>query len=831
MSQTFDFTAQTVGTFLDAIAGVTVLIAPANKFVVNTGKTLDAVGGSGFNTAGKAVYGLPAGSESIESLTLAPNGLYQHSGGLLRASVVGTGTAAKMLGYRVAVGNNATDFGIVGIMADGSLSNSAQYYQTLPSSTLPVNVTVVTGTGTTDGTFAINPAGTVVRVGIFQNSVQLGAYNYDNTATDTSNGSTATYRASKGTKYGVFTDTNALANSISSTSIVTGYVAGTIAPTFNTSIANCYARVSAPYTLDGSATKRQAGASALVYSLTATVAGVTINSATGLITVNPTTAGAATTITVQVNDPDATAVTQSFQLTVHRARVLRTSMEFLAFNVPQANLTAAQADGFTGIDYGQYDFNGGSVSAGQAWDAARIAVPLKGSIIPGYSARDSASLPDWTSDALHFLQDTTSILLASVDEPLTADRTISGTAGQTRQTAAEFNTFMTSVRAIATSNSLAMRGGYVNLTNGINRDGSIIPHLQSPEVDYIGMDEYPSAYTGHSFIVGTQGGGYSFTSTNSGMSAYNWVQNRTFTPTQGAGVGTTVPISTFGAGYICYLQLGQIGSGGAMPTVAQNMREAMSAIIHGATDFVGFQTYTDTPFTAYNFNSIYRPLIAEIKRRVAVIQGRGKLFSAAGGRTKIVPRNSAVSTSGNSTNASDSTASIQTGATTAASWASPVGNQMQGGFEAAEFYSDDGTTKDRMILNLTNDTYVLNDATWGISGLSFAPMEAKYFAGTDAAFSNNLLSVAGWASHTAQTLATINNLLPDVAGSPRTITGRSITAGEVTANANASGILYGATLPTVGDGTGTTGGIAITLTEPKSGGGTRVTNLKAAITP
>ena len=60
------------------------------------------------------------------------------------------------------------------------------------------------------------------------------------------------------------------------------------------------------------------------------------------------------------------------------------------------------------------------------------------------------------------------------------------------------------------------------------------------------------------------------------------------------------------------------------------------------------------------------------------------------------------------------------------------------------------------------------------------------------------------------------------------MSGRSITAGEVAANSDASGLNYAATLPAQGNGS--TGGVSVTLTEPVSGASPRVTVLTATIT-
>jgi len=89
---------------------------------------------------------------------------------------------------------------------------------------------------------------------------------------------------------------------------------------------------------------------------------------------------------------------------------------------------------------------------------------------------------------------------------------------------------------------------------------------------------------------------------------------------------------------------------------------------------------------------------------------------------------------------------------------------------------------------------------------------------------------SGYAARGGDTLTPFLNLLPSVAGQPRTVTGRSITAHEVVANSDGSGLIYGLINPTVGDGTAATGGITVTLTEPVSGSSPRVTVLTATIT-
>ena len=85
-------------------------------------------------------------------------------------------------------------------------------------------------------------------------------------------------------------------------------------------------------------------------------------------------------------------------------------------------------------------------------------------------------------------------------------------------------------------------------------------------------------------------------------------------------------------------------------------------------------------------------------------------MSAKGGRTRNVVRRSAVAATapGGSDNGPPDTGAV---------WKAPVGNQMQGGYEAVECFSDDGVNSIRIINHLEYAGYVLKDDTWGITNL------------------------------------------------------------------------------------------------------------------
>lgn len=124
---------------------------------------------------------------------------------------------------------------------------------------------------------------------------------------------------------------------------------------------------------------------------------------------------------------------------------------------------------------------------------------------------------------------------------------------------------------------------------------------------------------------------------------------------------------------------------------------------------------------------------------LAVMQSAGCLIdSTNGGRVPFVKRMSAPLTKPLGLNYPGTFPKDTTGAT--AVFQSPLGTQMQGGFEGLSIIGSNGAVY-YLILNLLGQSATLNDTLWGISGMAFTAYEARFVAAT--ALATNLFTESG----------------------------------------------------------------------------------------
>ena len=814
MTQTIDFSTLTVGSFLDAVAGVSLLVAPANVMRVATGGNIDNAGQVGdFTTQGFAVLTVPVGAETIESITvqISANGVARCAGGILSAGTAGTGAAQIVNGYVCGVNNSLTDFGIYRYnLTTGAYET--RYFWTLPSGTLPWTATKQT-------------VGGVVQLGVFQNGVQVGAYQND----------TGSPYTAVGTKYGVFITKNA-GLTVLSGKLILGPAAAVAGPT-NTTLP----------TITGTA---QAGAVLVVasgtWSSTGTIthqwnaAGAAIAGATGSTYV-PATADVGKTITVTETNtqggftPSATSAATAVIIAAAAAPAPG-PLKFYhgAYNVDETSLQSAWNAGFRVVSYDQYDFNGNSLAAANSWDAQRKnlrdnlnnVITMPAYLVPGLTINNTflPDVRDLTSLMDRALRDPTVLAFATTDEPGTVDRrTTSNPAGPfaVRQSPDEMIAYRKTINDYATANGLTKKPFYCNDTQLTYMNPSHAGYMNCAALDWFGSDYYPVAL-GLGAIFGTYVGGFDFSATQAGTSAWRATKQ----PTNSV---TLSQDRTHGGHYIAFGQMGAERTDGKTPTVAQTYILSWDPIINGAGGLLEFVTNT-TNFT-WNYNFMYTPWNTEFQGHLDLLQARGHLMAPGGGRTPSDTRHSPVADNG------DGSGTVAVGYTGPWRPITDGTTQIQGGFTSAKFYSPDRTTWTTLILNMLNVDQVLNDniaGGYGITGMSFpANRPIKAFASTDTAFATDLFAgtlaaAPGWGTHTGTVLTRILNLLPDVPGQPRTLSGHSVLTGEVTANANVSALLYGAVFPIKGNGT--TGGINVTLSEPIAGASPRVTVLTATIT-
>ena len=548
------------------------------------------------------------------------------------------------------------------------------------------------------------------------------------------------------------------------------------------------------------------------------------------------------------------------------------SFEYHAFYVQSAALAQCKSDGFTTIAGGQFDHDDGesgvgavNVANGKQWAVNVGNAGLKYTVMPGFSSSNTYN-PDYTDDRTgidYALQDPNCVGFNLQDEVLTQDfnptsftqaaiRDVNGKAEPGgapfiyRQAAVDMTAFYVAAKARATALAVPMKQTYMNqgeyVVPGDNQRA-----ILNATTGVVGSDKY-FADAQISRLIGTTFNGQAFMGTREMHSIYMATVVPNYRTQLREGTHdqiSTAPVQSLGSGFLPYIQFSTFTkftvdgvTPAKLPTPAENWSIMVSVLhIGNCVAIGGFMVhFTSTtngvtdPYVQYAFNPYYKPTLTRHKALTALLQSRGKLMSASGDRTAVDFYPSPPSLDTGSIIA-DSNMTFQD----VGSVAVPAGTTGWGvgGFALSKLWNDGKTAHDKLLTNLTKDTLTITNFTaFGITSMTFAPLESKLFDGTDTAFATNLMPAlaagSGWAARGGFALTPINNLLPSVVGQPRTMSGRSITAGEVAANSDASGLNYAATLPAQGNGS--TGGVSVTLTEPVSGGSPRVTVLTATIT-
>ena len=171
-------------------------------------------------------------------------------------------------------------------------------------------------------------------------------------------------------------------------------------------------------------------------------------------------------------------------------------------------------------------------------------------------------------------------------------------------------------------------------------------------------------------------------------------------------------------------------------TDQQSWRVFGSNLVMGGAGLCWFDTTFGKTFetTGILIHPELESTIRGIDVAIDTLEATGCLMSARGGRTRNIVRRSAVGATapGGSENGPPDNGAI---------WKAPTGNQMQGGYEAVECFSDDGSFSIRIINHLEYTGLPLTDVAWGIEGLVMGEGKAGVaaFSSKDG-FKTNLLA-------------------------------------------------------------------------------------------
>ena len=567
-------------------------------------------------------------------------------------------------------------------------------------------------------------------------------------------------------------------------------------------------------------------------------------------------------------------------------RLKNTAFDYHAFYVGSQYLAQCKADGWT-VDYGSgyYDFPDGNqgVLSGQKWaaqfGAGGTAAGMKYVIQPGYSSRSTIDpdINDYTSAMDTALQDVNCLGICYYDESLTSDRNpttiarsvmnlqvpeASGAPYVVRQSAKEFSDFYVAAKARATALAVPMKQTFYNAGEFLN-PGDEQRAMLNATTGNVGSDKYFAA-DHYGRLTGYNNNGGLFMGTREMMSCYLATVNTTYRTQLHYSPYTEVSragVASLGSGFVAFIQFSTFGKFdphtrpaeselARKPLPAENW-SIMVSVLHlgNPVGIGGFMTHfshtnasnvVDDPYLQYAFDPRYKPTLTRHKALTALLQSRGKLFAAAGDNTPTdfypsPPVSSATALGGDSGGELPDTKLTFQAVSAGVNVPAGCADWGVGGFALTKRWNEGKTSYDKLITNLTKDPLTITSfPPFGITNMLVQPLISLLYADTDTAFATNLMPAlaagSGYAARGGDTLTPFLNLLPSVAGQPRTVTGRSITAHEVVANSDGSGLIYGLINPTVGDGTAATGGITVTLTEPIAGASPRVTVLTATIT-
>lgn len=378
------------------------------------------------------------------------------------------------------------------------------------------------------------------------------------------------------------------------------------------------------------------------------------------------------------------------------------------FDMKLSDLPAAKARGRNLIASQWPDWSDGNADA---WVAGCEALGLYMALIPGLRSNQTFAPDtfDVRSRTDQYLKHPMVLMFAGIDEAGTADRnpTTTPNAPQSvwvpRRTPDEFQADVDFYNARADALVLPRPIIWANGTDFVYRNEAQRAELDVRGVEVRGMDYYFKAYGGRR-LIGTTSTNLPHCSTHEGLSLY--------LATQGATYDTSVasaPVAALGAEFIAFLQGGAIGTGGAIPTPAENNSIAASIVINGASGIAFFNTKVDTPFVNDNWSPTLDAWNAKFNQDLDRLQAAGFLMAPTGGRTDGTTRHCPLSRDpGNFP--SDTPV-----------WCDPVGDQMPGGFEARTCWNADRSASVKLIGNLEQNAKMLSDPGYGITRVPFAP--------------------------------------------------------------------------------------------------------------
>ena len=401
------------------------------------------------------------------------------------------------------------------------------------------------------------------------------------------------------------------------------------------------------------------------------------------------------------------------------------------FNLAADDAHAAAKRGIEVVSYQQADFNGGGGpqqgrAAAADWHRKMDAAGLKKILMPGLQ-----SVPgDFTSTLKRDLLDPNVIGFTVEDEP----ETPSGPGGVARRSSAGINELFDQWEAAAAALGPSYAKRYGEIFKMVNVTYNVLfvaahpseevyrKYLDIDRVDVWSCDDY---WTQHprSRLAGRGDWGQPFTSTWQGLVADLTVtgpmtthEKNPATNLEIPGTRRVAPTKARGKRAITYL-LGCSSNGSDRPwTPAEASTVGWSGIIHGNSGTNWFATRFKPTFATDGMRDDQRlvPFFREFKRRVEMLRTMGVLMepqAAGSGRAPWVKRVSAP--------ANGEPKDV------GARWFPAKGAQLQGGFEGVEMFTPDRTKAVRVVHNLTLEPLVLNDAAWGIAGVTFGPGEVQ----------------------------------------------------------------------------------------------------------
>jgi hypothetical protein len=269
-------------------------------------------------------------------------------------------------------------------------------------------------------------------------------------------------------------------------------------------------------------------------------------------------------------------------------------------------------------------------------------------------------------------------------------------------------------------------------------------HIRSPStyirqflntrcVDVVGFDDYPNCdgvsprnIWWHHWMTGTTA--YDMFSTVNGCIA-EWTTQKEFPAYANLGPTISAAKPTY-----CYVATSRVLSTGRVPTPGEFRALCWSAVIHGVIGIVYFpQDVTVGAFITDASDANVLTEMTTLHSNIAIMEAKGLLIDGVfGGRVQFTKRTSPPLVSAlPTTDISDPGIAFQ----------SPLGNQIQGGFEAMEVVSPVDNKTYRLILNLIGSNETLTDTLWGYSAWAFTPYEAKLIETTNP--TTNLFSESG----------------------------------------------------------------------------------------